>query len=290
MSTPRIFVVTGANKGIGLATVKALCEAVGSESIVYLTARSVERGTKAVQDLAKSGLKPRFHPVDVDDASSIETFATFLKKEHGGLDVLVNNAAIAYRDDAPEPIEVQAEHTVRVNYFGLRAVCNALFPLLRPHARVVNVSSAVGHLSWVNGEELRRQLADPALTVEQLDNIMRDFVKAVAENKHVQLGWRDVKYRPYMASKVGVSALTRIQQRMLDQDPREDIVVNHCHPGYVKTDMTANTGVFTAERGAVCPTYLALLPPNVASPRGEYVWHDKMVLDWVNADLPHPGY
>ncbi|KAA0203609.1 hypothetical protein HAZT_HAZT008226 [Hyalella azteca] len=284
--------VTGANKGIGLATVKALCEAVGSESIVYLTARSVERGTKAVEDLAKSGLKPRFHPLDVDDASSIETFATFLKKEYGGLDVLVNNAAIGYKEDAPEPYGVQAEHTVRVNYFGLQAVCNALFPLLRPHARVVNVSSSVGHLSWVNGEELRRQLADPALTVEQLDNIMRDFVKAAAAEKkqHVQLGWRDVQYAPYVASKVGVSALTRIQQRMLDQDPREDIVVNHCHPGYVKTDSTGNKGVFTAERGAVCPTYLALLPPNVASPRGEYVWHDKVVLDWVNADLPHPGY
>ncbi|KAA0203611.1 hypothetical protein HAZT_HAZT008227, partial [Hyalella azteca] len=188
----RKHLVTGSNKGIGLATVKALCEAVGSESIVYLTARSVERGTKAVEDLAKSGLKPRFHPLDVDDASSIETFATFLKKEHGGLDVLVNNAAIAYKNSA------------------------------------------------------------------------------------------------YGASKVGVSALTRIQQRMLDQDPRDDIVVNHCHPGYVDTDMTSHRGVLTVEQGAVCPTYLALLPPNVSSPRGEYLWYDKQVVDWVDASLPPP--
>ncbi|XP_018013437.1 carbonyl reductase [NADPH] 1 [Hyalella azteca] len=287
MSASRIFVVTGSNKGIGLATVKALCEAVGSESIVYLTARSVERGTKAVEDLAKSGLKPRFHPLDVDDASSIETFATFLKKEHGGLDVLVNNAAIAYKGNATEPFGVQAEHTIRVNYFGLQAVCKALFPLLRPHSRVVNVSSCVGHLTKVPGEELRKKLSDPTLTEDELDGIMHDFVKAAAENKHGELGWQNSAYG---ASKVGVSALTRIQQRMLDQDPRDDIVVNHCHPGYVDTDMTSHRGVLTVEQGAVCPTYLALLPPNVSSPRGEYLWYDKQVVDWVDASLPPPGY
>lgn len=89
--------VTGSNKGIGFATVKALCSTAGSGAVVYLTARSVERGNDAVKKLNKEGLKPRFHPLDVDDASSIATFASFLKKEHGGLDVLVNNAAIAYK-------------------------------------------------------------------------------------------------------------------------------------------------------------------------------------------------
>ena len=64
---------------------------------MYLTGRSIERGTKAVKDLETEGLKPRFHPLDVDDRSSIDAFASFIKKEHGGLDVLVNNAAIAYK-------------------------------------------------------------------------------------------------------------------------------------------------------------------------------------------------
>lgn len=91
------FQVTGSNKGIGYATVKAICEAVGKQSIVYLTGRSVERGTQAVEELAKLGLNPRFHPLDVDDGQSILTFADYLKKEHGGLDVLVNNAAMAYK-------------------------------------------------------------------------------------------------------------------------------------------------------------------------------------------------
>ena len=45
-----------------------------------------------------------------------------------------------------------------------------------------------------------------------------------------------------MTSKMGLSALSRIQQREMGQDKREDIVVNHVHPGYVDTDMTRGQG------------------------------------------------
>jgi carbonyl reductase 1 len=43
------------------------------------------------------GLKPKFHQLDITDQKSLETFSDFLKNEHGGIDVLVNNAAIAYK-------------------------------------------------------------------------------------------------------------------------------------------------------------------------------------------------
>jgi len=42
------------------------------------------------------GHKPRFHQLDVTDQKSVETFHDFIKNEHGGINVLVNNAAIAY--------------------------------------------------------------------------------------------------------------------------------------------------------------------------------------------------
>ena len=45
-----------------------------------------------------------------------------------------------------------------------------------------------------------------------------------------------------MYQKIGWSALTRIQQREFLSDPREDIVVNHVHPGYVDTDLAAGRG------------------------------------------------
>jgi NAD(P)-dependent dehydrogenase (short-subunit alcohol dehydrogenase family) len=43
------------------------------------------------------GLKPKFHQLDVTDQKSLEIFRDFIKNEHGGIDVLVNNAAIAYK-------------------------------------------------------------------------------------------------------------------------------------------------------------------------------------------------
>lgn len=75
---------------------------------------------------------------------SIVKFRDYLKLTHGGLDVLVNNAGIAFKNSATDPFSVQAEVTCRVNFFATMNVCNELFPLLRPHGRVVNVSSSAG--------------------------------------------------------------------------------------------------------------------------------------------------
>jgi len=54
-----------------------------------------------------------------------------------------------------------------------------LFPLLRPHARVVNLSSSVGHLLRVPGEFLRKKLSSPSLTEEELTDLLKQFVKLV---------------------------------------------------------------------------------------------------------------
>jgi len=59
-----------------------------------LTARDVTRGLNAVSELEKQGLKPKFHQLDIGDNESIERFRDYLKNTYGGLDVLVNNAAI----------------------------------------------------------------------------------------------------------------------------------------------------------------------------------------------------
>ena len=48
---------------------------------------------------------------------------------------------------------------------------------------------------------------------------------------------------------MGITALTRTQQRQFDQDSRQDIIVNSVHPGYVVTDMTKQTGTLSVEEG-----------------------------------------
>ena len=76
-----------------------------------------------------------------------------------------------------EPFAVQAKETIRVNYFGTRKVCDALFPILRPHARVVNLSSILGHLLRIPAQPLREELSAENLTVNRLDELMNEFVK-----------------------------------------------------------------------------------------------------------------
>ncbi|XP_014276614.1 carbonyl reductase [NADPH] 3 [Halyomorpha halys] len=278
---PKVAIVTGANKGIGFGIVRNLCKQF--DGIVYLTARDVERGKKAVEELNQLGLKPEFHQLDIDDGCSITEFANFIKDTHGGIDVLVNNAAIAYKKDATEPFGEQAEVTLRVNFFDLINVCSALFPLLRPHARVVNLSSSSGFLQRIPGDRLKEKLGDPELPRRNLIRLMNEFVIDAKAGTHANTGWPD---SAYVVSKVAVSALTRIQHREFLKDPREDIVINHVHPGYVNTDMTSHQGPLTIEEGADAPTYLALLPPLSESPKGDYIWFNREIVDWVNGPVP----
>jgi len=70
--------------------------------------------------------------------------------------------------------------------------------------------------------------------------------RAAKLGNHEAGGWPN---SAYLVSKVGVSALSFIQQRAFDADPREDLVVNSVHPGYVDTDMTNHKGPLTIEQG-----------------------------------------
>lgn len=88
-------------------------------------------------------------------------------------------------------------------------------------------------------------------------------------------------------SKVGVTALTRIQQRVINDDiSRKGILINSVHPGYVDTEMTRNAGHLTVEQGAETPVYLALLPEEEKKLKGAYVWCDKEIINWTSSAAP----
>uniref|UniRef100_A0A9L0RK46 Carbonyl reductase 1 n=1 Tax=Equus caballus TaxID=9796 RepID=A0A9L0RK46_HORSE len=131
LSSRRVALVTGANKGIGFAIARDLCRQFSGD--VVLTARDAARGQAAVQQLQAEGLSPRFHQLDINDLQSIRALRDFLKKEYGGLDVLVNNAGIAFKTVDPTPFPIQAEVTMKTNFFGTRDVCTELLPLIKPH-------------------------------------------------------------------------------------------------------------------------------------------------------------
>lgn len=88
----KVAIVTGSNKGIGFAIVKALCEQFDGD--VYMTARDINRGEKAVESLNKLGLKPKFHQLDITDDNSIAEFKTFIVKNYSGINILINNKSM----------------------------------------------------------------------------------------------------------------------------------------------------------------------------------------------------
>ncbi|KAF6384453.1 carbonyl reductase 1 [Rhinolophus ferrumequinum] len=144
-SCSRVALVTGANKGIGFAIARELCRQFSGD--VVLTARDAARGQAAVQQLQAEGLSPRFHQLDIDDLQSIRALRDFLRKEYGGLDVLVNNAGIAFKNNDPTPFHIQAEVTMKTNFFGTRDVCTELLPLMKPQGLCSGGSSETSNCS-----------------------------------------------------------------------------------------------------------------------------------------------
>ncbi|XP_007125432.2 carbonyl reductase [NADPH] 3 [Physeter macrocephalus] len=275
-SYTRVALVTGANKGIGFAIASDLCRQFSGD--VVLTARDVERGRAAVQQLQAEGLSPRFHQLDIDDLQSIRALRDFLRKEYGGLNVLVNNAGIAFKIDDPTPFDVQAEMTLKTNFFATRNVCRELLPIVKPHGRVVNVSSLQGSKALENcSEDLQEKFRCKTLTEEDLVELMKKFVEDTKNEVHEREGWPNSAYG---VSKLGVTVLSRILAQHLDEKRQADrILLNACCPGWVNTDMVGAHGSRTVEEGAETPVYLALLPPDATEPHGQLV-RDKVVQNW----------
>ncbi|CAN0530763.1 unnamed protein product [Rangifer tarandus platyrhynchus] len=276
MSSTRVALVTGANKGLGLAIVRDLCRRFPGD--VVLTARDEARGRAAVQQLQAEGRSPRFHQLDITDLHSIRAVRDFLREEYGGLDVLVNNAGIAFQTDDPTPFDIQAEVTLKTNFFATRNVCNELLPIVKPHGRVVNVSSSQGSQALENcSEDLQEKFRCETLTEEDLVDLMKKFVEDTKNEVHEREGWPSSAYG---VSKLGVTVLSRILARRLEEKRKADrILLNACCPGWVKTDLGGAHASRTVEEGAETPVYLALLPPDATEPHGQLVC-DKVVQNW----------
>eukprot|EP01123_Difflugia_compressa_P000139 TRINITY_DN10245_c0_g1_i1.p1 TRINITY_DN10245_c0_g1~~TRINITY_DN10245_c0_g1_i1.p1 ORF type:complete len:290 (-),score=53.21 TRINITY_DN10245_c0_g1_i1:48-866(-) len=271
-----IALVTGANQGIGYYIAHGLLHSVLAKPLtVFVAARSFEKGQEAVYKLNNelplpNNNKAVFVKIDLDDDGTIVEAAKMIQSTCGGLDILVNNAAMAWKGDAWN--EEVARTTFRTNYFGTMSVCNNFLPLIRPYGRVVNVSSFVGRLSIIPKPEIKQQFTKPNLNVEELNDLVNQFIQSVADNTYAQKGWPKSCYG---MSKLALNAYTRI---LIRDEKREGVLIFAVCPGYCSTSMSSFRGTRPPTKGAETPIWLSLLPKDTNVAPGFY--QDKVQQEW----------
>jgi NAD(P)-dependent dehydrogenase (short-subunit alcohol dehydrogenase family) len=187
------FVVTGANRGIGLEFVKQLT-ARGEQ--VDATARDPGDAPE-LQALVRPGVRLRVHRLDIADDASVDSFAAELAA--GPVDVLINNAGVSGVKggeliDPPDILRV-----VNVNAVGTLRVVRALLPRLREGKgkKIVNLTSKLGSIAEASGGRYAYRLSKVALNMA---------TKLLAEDLRGE-GFRTVALHPgWVQTRMGGSA------------------------------------------------------------------------------------
>jgi len=213
----RTAIVTGANRGIGFETCRQLA---GLGYRVVLTSRDVSQGMAAAERLLQQGSDVIYRPLDVTSHLHVMDLFHYVRRNFGGADVLVNNAAV-YPDEGRAPLEVEVEvyrTTMDANLYGPLRLCRAFMPLMLEsgYGRVVNVSSGSGQISSM-----------------------------VADTPS------------YRLSKLALNGLTLM---LADEVRGSNVLVNAVCPGWVRTEMGGPTAPRSVEQGADGVVWLATLP------------------------------
>ena len=244
--------VTGANKGIGLAVVERLLTE-RPEVHVLLGSRDAKRGEAARLALVgKNGSwASRVEVVELDVASEASVAAAAGRVApplHG----LVNNAGVYETGSAAE--------TLRVNVLGVKAVCDAFCPLLAADGRVVNVSSGAASMFLQQCSPAKRAFftqPGSSLSWAALEAEMAAFLgaagaadpgRALAASGYAPLGDGGVVSAAYGFSKALLNCYTALLAA-------QGVLVNACSPGFIATDlvrsMAARLGRSPEAMGAV---------------------------------------
>lgn len=139
----RTIAITGAARGIGYATAKAL---LARGARVVIGDRDVALQESAVAGLTKLGSVSGY-PLDVTDRQSFETFLDKARVDGGGrIDVLINNAGVMPIGPFLEESEQSIRSTLEVNLYGVITGCQLVLPemIARRSGHIINIASLSG--------------------------------------------------------------------------------------------------------------------------------------------------
>lgn len=242
LGTRPLALVTGATQGIGLAVARQLARQHSYH--VLLGVRDVETGTRIADELKRDGHQASVVELDLTVEQSIDGAIKAIERDHGYLDVLVNNAGTLLDNRAEMKKWDLYQATFVTNVIGAGVLTEGLVPLLsRARSgppRVVFVSSRMGSL---------------ALSLDKTTN------------------YYAAEYKVYDASKAAVNMLAVEFARVLDGVGGKS---NAVCPGLISTALTGHTAYGESpELGAVRIVEMATLgqdgPTGTFSDRGGVV-------------------
>lgn len=228
MDEKPIALVTGANKGLG----KEVARQLGKRGLrVYLGSRNWTRGEEAAGELIAEGLDVVSAQIDITNDESVTALARELQRQHGRLDVLVNNAGVLVSRPAFEITSVEMKETYDTNVFGVVRMVHEMLPLLQAskQPRIVNIASTSASLTLAS---------DPTTMFGREDTIVA-----------------------YASSKAAVTMLTvQYANAFRRSEAHAHIKINTATPGYIATDLNNFSGSRTVEEGSRIVIHLATLP------------------------------
>ena len=170
-------IITGANKGIGLAVAKDL---IAKNYHVILACRDTAKGKMAEEFLGSNAV---FLELDLSKPSSINQFVNQINSDYSEIDVLYNNAGLIYRDF--ELTEEGYESMIAVNYFGsFRLALMLLENLHRSSGRIVQVTSLSMYLARTfNLSSLHSKDSFSPSSRYNFTNLLRSMFAIELENK-----------------------------------------------------------------------------------------------------------
>ena len=139
----RTAVITGAAGGIG----RAIAVSLAHRNCNLALADIDEAGLAGTVELVRgNGVNVSRHRLDVADRAAVAAFPDVIADEHGGVDVLVNNAGVAVGGTFEQVADEDFEWLFEINFWGVVRMTRAFLPLLRASedACVVNLSSVYG--------------------------------------------------------------------------------------------------------------------------------------------------
>jgi NAD(P)-dependent dehydrogenase (short-subunit alcohol dehydrogenase family) len=248
----RRILVTGGNRGIGLAIVSAILKE-RTDTFVLMGSRDARRGRAACDALlaANPGWTERLALLELDvsrDASvshAARELARRFPDERMPLYAVVNNAGVGGRSSLAE--------VLGVNTFGVLRVCEACLPLLDAGVgRIVNVTSAAGpNFVATCSAERRSFLTNPAIEWSELKAFLDECLAIQGGPSAFAargLGNGDA----YGLSKACTNSYTLLLAR---QHPA--LCINACTPGFIETDMTRSY----ARSSGKTPEEMGMKPP-----------------------------